>query len=64
MSLASLNQIYSSNLSPPNNNNMNTTNVSYDLYGTNAPRLTTRYDLKSQSSVSLYGSRVFKKKVF
>lgn len=38
---------------------MNTTNVSYDLYGTNyQSKLATRYDHKSQSSASLYGSRV------
>jgi hypothetical protein len=35
----------------------NSSSASYDLYGSNTTKLTTRYDKKSASSVSLYGSK-------
>jgi hypothetical protein len=54
---ASINQMNQSGLY--NQNVMNNANVSYDLYGANyQSKLATRYDHKSQSSASLYGSRV------
>ena len=40
------------------NSVLSANNVSYDMYGNQGSKLATRYDHKSQSSASLYGSRV------
>ncbi len=41
-------------------NVLNTSSISFDLMNLNAPAVKTRYDVKSQGSGSLYGSKVKK----
>ncbi len=55
--------IYNNSNAPPSvtqakTSFLNTSSISFDLLNTNANSVKTRYDVKSLSSSSLYGSRV------